>query len=105
MLTELCRIMQWWLAVVGGCCPSPGGIRVVGLCADWAGNDCKRRCHQGATVLEQQELLIKEALLAAQPYQLGGAEGLVKGWGRCLGLQVTGQLMEERGDLALQDGT
>eukprot|EP00775_Hariotina_reticulata_P013850 gene13850-13972_t len=52
--------------------------------------DTQHVLQQGATVLQQQELLINEALAAAQQYQLGGTEGLTKGWGSCLGVKITG---------------
>lgn len=33
------------------------------------------------------------AVGAAQPYQLGGASGLTRGWGLCLGAEVAGDLV------------
>ena len=40
-----------------------------------------------------------EAVAASKPYQLGGAEGLTRGWGCCMGCEVTGDLIAYRSRL------
>lgn len=51
---------------------------------------------QGQLVLQRQEQLISEAVAAAQQYQLGGVQGLTRGWGNCLGCCVQGDLVRYR---------
>jgi hypothetical protein len=47
-------------------------------------------------VVQHQEQLIAEALATAQHHQLGGAQGLTRGWGCCLGCKVTGEIVKYR---------
>lgn len=42
---------------------------------------------------------MSEAVSASKPYQLGGAEGLVRGWGRAMGCEVSGDLVIYRSRL------
>lgn len=54
---------------------------------------------QGHVVLQRQEQLIQKALSGAQRYQLGGAEGLTRGWGSCMGCRVQGEIIKYRSTL------
>ncbi|KAF8057109.1 ccp1 [Scenedesmus sp. PABB004] len=54
---------------------------------------------QGREVLARQEVLIAEALARAAPHQLGGAAGLTRGWGTCLGVGVAGEVAKWRSAL------
>jgi len=42
---------------------------------------------------------VSEAVAASKPYQLGGAQGLTRGWGCCMGCQVSGDLIFYRSRL------
>ncbi|KAF6255301.1 hypothetical protein COO60DRAFT_230915 [Scenedesmus sp. NREL 46B-D3] len=54
---------------------------------------------EGHIVLQRQDQLIAEALEGAQQHQLGGAQGLTRGWGCCLGCRVAGELVQYRSQL------
>eukprot|EP00879_Flechtneria_rotunda_P028747 GHRR01030965.1.p1 GENE.GHRR01030965.1~~GHRR01030965.1.p1 ORF type:complete len:305 (+),score=111.17 GHRR01030965.1:144-1058(+) len=58
--------------------------------------DAAHVIQQGHTMLQRQEELIAEALSTAHLHQLGGAQGLTRGWGSCLGCRVDGEVIRFR---------
>ncbi len=54
---------------------------------------------QGGAVLEEQDWLVAACAAQAFTVQLGGAEGIAKGWGQCLGVVVDAEQARVRSQL------